>query len=373
MMASDSEEVTDMAGKSRKRARRMRVPNNLRNIRQLTISKPSLNDYVNRGSAAVSDIAGNTLHKAQGAGRAALVSQLEGRSELVALVHVLEIVCDNVSYADLSYAMQAKLKSAGLGGIRGIRTSAGAESFFDTTVPNTAKLFGETGVGKFLSDKDASHIKSFQNRPDLVNADSNFVWEAASANRARGGADMTWSEHMRINLDNGFDSFAIAAGQIVPRAVLYATVIEAAISILENSIYVYRGHKDISTALQDTSVNVVRSAVIGLVSGVLLSGAIALGAGPFIAAVAPALGIIGAALLIYTVGKRLHTALTASNPALSAQDLRKHIEDMPDPSPVEVPADRISELVELRARVYDELDKRGIFANALEGTVKGRS
>ncbi len=344
----------------------------LREAKKLAVSKPSVEEILNRGEAAMGGIAGtamsvgsNALNKAQSAGRAKLIAQLKGSSELVALVHVLDIVCENVSYSDLSSAMQTKMKTAGLGLERGIRTGAEAQSFFDSTVPDSAKLFGEDSVWRFLDGKDASHIESFKNSPDLVKVDSNYVWEAASSNRARGEANMAWTEQVGINFNNGFENFVMAAGEIVPQAVLYSVIIEATISIIENSIYVHRGHKDVPTALQDTAVNVGKSAIMGLISGVLLSGAIALGAAPFIAAVAPILGVIGAALLIYTAGKRIHTALTAPDPALDAHDLRKQVEDMPDPNSVEVPIDHIPALTELKTRFYDEIEKRGIFADAL--------
>ena len=240
----------------------------------------------------------------------------QGRSraggEIAAIAHTLESVVFNVSYADLSVGLQSKFKAAGgLGGERGTwRTVTEAQSFYDNSVPDAVKMLGEDAVKEFLKGKDASHIRSFENAPELAKADSNFLWEALEANRARGAADMTGWEQIQINLSTGFESFAMVAKDVIPQAILYAVAIEGSISIIENSIYVYRGQKDIPTALQDTARNAAKSAVIGLVAGTAIAGASALGAAPVIAAAAPVLGVVGGALLVYSVANRLHTALT---------------------------------------------------------------
>ena len=233
-------------------------------------------------------------------------------SETASVAHVLEGVVSNVSYADLSVSLQNKFKAAGgLGGERGLRrTAEEAQSFYESTVPDSVRLRGDDAVREWLAGKDASHVKSFENAPELARTDSNFLWEAASANRARGAADMTGWEQTQINLSGGFESFASAAAEIMPQATLYAAAIEGGISIVENSIYVYRGQKDVSTALQDVAKNTAKSAVIGLVAGTVVAGASTLGAAPVIAAAAPALGVVGGALLVYSASKRIHTALT---------------------------------------------------------------
>ena len=231
-------------------------------------------------------------------------------SETAAVVHALNGVVSNVSYADLSSALQTKFKTAGLGGERGVRTAEEAQSFYESSVPDSVRIRGEDAVREWLAGKDASHIESFENAPDLVKSDSNFLWENASANRARGAEDMTSLEQIQINLSGGFESFVSTATEIVPQAMFYAAAIEGSISIIENSIYVYRGHKDVSTALQDIATNTAKSAVIGLVAGTAIAGASALGATPVIAAAAPVLGVVGGALLVYSASKRIHTALT---------------------------------------------------------------
>lgn len=233
-------------------------------------------------------------------------------AEVSAVAHTLESVISNVSYADLSAGLQQKFKAAGgLGGERGSwRTVTEAQSFYDSSVPDAVKMLGEDAVKEFLKGKDASHIRSFENAPELAKADSNFLWEALEANRSRGAVDMTGWEQIQINLGAGFESFAMVAKEVIPQATLYAVAIEGSISIIENSIYVYRGQKDVQTALQDTARNAAKSAVVGLVAGTVIAGASAAGAAPLIVAVAPVLGVVGGALLVYSAANRIHTALT---------------------------------------------------------------
>ena len=251
--------------------------------------------------------------KAQGAIKTTGTSLVEGRgraAEITAVAKALNSVIDNVSYADSGSKLQTKFKAAGLGGDRGARTVAESQSFFDSSVPDAVKMLGEDAVNEFLADKHASHIRSFENAPELVKADSNLLWENGSANLARGSENMTGFEQLQVNLSNGFDAFRISATEIVPQAMFYAAAIEGGISIVENSIYVYRGQKDIQTALQDTARNTAKSAVVGLVAGTAIAGASTLGAAPVIATVAPVLGVVGGALLVYSASRRIHTALT---------------------------------------------------------------
>ena len=237
---------------------------------------------------------------------------VSAKEQIAAVSLALHQVVDNVSYADLSIQLQRKFTSAGLrGGPKNWRTHAGASGFYDASIPDAVKMLGEDGVREFLDGKNASHIKSVSNWRELAETDSNILWEDRVANSARGSADMSAFEQLNVRLDNGFHSFRLAAVKIVPRAVFYAIVIEASVSIVENGIYVYRGKKDARAALQDTSLNVAKSAVVGALAGTTLAGAVALGAAPVLATAAPALGVIGGCLLVYSAADRIHTAATA--------------------------------------------------------------
>lgn len=234
------------------------------------------------------------------------------KEQIAAVSLALNQVVDNVSYADLSAHLQRKFTSAGLrGGPKHWRAPEGASGFYDASIPDAVKMLGEDGVREFLDGKNASHIKSVSNWRELAGTDSNILWENRVANYERGAADMSAFEQLNVRLDNGFDSFRLAAVKIVPRAVFYAIVIEASVSIVENGIYVYRGKKDVGAALQATSLNVAKSAVVGALAGGVVSGTVALGAAPVIVTAAPALGVIGGCLLVYSAANRIHAAATA--------------------------------------------------------------
>jgi len=315
--------------------------------------------------ASTEEVRRRVQDKAKAAGEN--LFQVRGASaDISAVAHTLDSVISNVSYADLTSSLQAKFKLAGLGGERGFRTAAEAQSFYDASVPDAVKLLGEDAVREFLKGKDASHIKSFENAPELGKVDSNFVWEAASANRARGAADMTGWEQIQINLGTGFESFAMVAKEVIPQATLYAVAIEGSISIIENSIYVYRGQKDLQTALQDTARNAAKSAVVGLVAGTVIAGASAAGAAPLIASAAPVLGVVGGALLVYSVASRIHTALTYETAVEQGQVVDSYVvryteeNDLLDDDLLVPLNNQLQLLNKLKEEIYAVIPKEGI-------------
>ena len=260
-----------------------------------------------------SDLGGNVQRSLKKLGTGIGKRRNSAKSEVSAVALVLNQVVSKVSFADLSPQLQAKFRAAGgLGGDRGpLRTLGEAESFFNTSVPDAIRMLGPEAIEDFLAGKEASHVRSASNAPELARVDSNILWEGAAANRARGAEDMSRFDQINITLSTSFESFASSAVRIVPQAMFYAAAIECAISIIENSIYVGRGKKEIAVAVTDTAKNVARSAVAGLVIGTGVSAAVALGAAPLLVAAKPALVIIGGALLAYAVARRIHTAMTS--------------------------------------------------------------
>ena len=165
--------------------------------------------YAAKSSApSADDIRNSVQDRAKAVGKD-ILQRRDVADDLAAIALALKSVVSDVEYADLSARLQGKFERAGLGGDRGYRISSEAQSFYESTVPDAVKMQGEDAIWEFLNGKDASHIKSFENSPELVKTDSNFVWEGSSSNRARGSADMTAFEQMQINLSNGFESFAM--------------------------------------------------------------------------------------------------------------------------------------------------------------------
>lgn len=263
-------------------------------------------------------------------------------SEIAAVALTLNAVIDNLAGAEIAGDLMPKFRAAGIRGEW--RTPAEARAFFDSSVPDSIQMLGEDAVREFLADKDLSHIESFKNNPSRGSDPTNVIWEAASANRSRGADDMTWLELAQVRFSNGWGGFSIAAAEIVPRSMFYAAAIEAAISITENSIYVYRGGKDVPTALRDTAINVTKSAGMGLIIGTGIAALSAVGAAPAIVAIAPALGVIGGGLLIYSASRRIHTALTtpiySEGAVIESQIVRCCIDD-----DQRVPANQLAEML----------------------------
>ena len=238
------------------------------------------------------------------------------KNEISAVSLTLHGVLRNLATAaeTLDGNMLDKFQSAGLG--RGIpdRTVSEARVLFDQSMPETVKGLSEISQNLFLRNKDASHRYSVENAPELARDPNNIVWEHFSSNRSRGSENMTAPEFSSVNHTNAWQGFALSVAEITTRSMLYAAVIEATISITENVIYVYRGGKDVSTAIEDTLKNTAKAgaagAVIGVVLGVGITALTAVGAAPVLTAIAPALGVVGGGLLIYTAGKRIHKALT---------------------------------------------------------------
>ena len=228
----------------------------------------------------------------------------------------LHSVVDPVKFVDLSPALQNKFMGAGLRG--GQRSATKAAAFYENSVPDAVKMLGPDAINDFLAGKDASHIESVANAPHKMRDISNIKWEPKAINRARGSDNMTGFERVRLDLSNGFEAFAISARQVVPRATLYAAAAEAAVSIVENGVYVYRGHKTIHMAVEDSAVNSAKAAAGGLLLGIAVSGVAAAGGAAAITVAAPALGVIGGALLAYSAARRVRTALIVEIPAPDA-------------------------------------------------------
>ena len=92
----------------------------------------------------------------------------------------------------------------------GTRSTAEAQALYQESVPSFVRNCGEESVSRFLKGKDASHIQSVHNSPDLATDTGNSIWEKLSWNRARGSADMTGYEQFTAQASNAFDAATIA-------------------------------------------------------------------------------------------------------------------------------------------------------------------
>jgi hypothetical protein len=167
---------------------------------------------------------------------------------------------------DISKFTPEKLNHLRRGGIRQGpgRSQAEMQQLLDKIPPSErAGANGQSAaenVKQYLSNKDASHIKSHQqggsSHPD------NIKWENKSINRARGNRDMTPKEQRNIDIQAQFDNLtgAVKAGiQATPQGAAIGAITTLPFSVLSNSLKVVRG--EIST--QDAAIETAKETAIG--------------------------------------------------------------------------------------------------------------
>ena len=219
------------------------------------------------------------------------------------------------SFANLTDGLQRKFMDAGLR--HGTRSAAEAQALYQESVPSFVRNYGEGSVKQFLQGKDASHIQSVHNHPDLAADTGNVIWEKLSWNRARGSADMTGYEQFTAQASNTFDAATIAMRECATAAgtsALLAGLLEAPVAVIENSIHYHKGRKTGEAAIKDAAKSIVIHAGAGAIVGIAVTIAIGLGAGPIVATLAPVLMPVGIVLYGYSVLKRILNALADGLP-----------------------------------------------------------
>lgn len=119
-------------------------------------------------------------------------------------------------------------------------------------------------VKEYLSDKDASHIKS-HNNGGSSNPD-NIKWENKSINRARGGRNMTRQEQGKLDFTALSENLtgAIKAGfQAAPKGAAIGAITTAPFSMLRNGLRVVRGEISAQDAAKETGKETVIGAGVG--------------------------------------------------------------------------------------------------------------
>lgn len=225
-----------------------------------------------------------------------------------------QILAASPSFGELPLSLKLKLATAGLRD--SWRIMPVAESFYESSIPQVVRNFGKDAVVEFLDGKHASHIKSVRNHPELAIDNSNIVWEVARDNIARGSRDMTGFELAKANAANIIDAAGIVAGQtlqIAAKAGCIGMALEGVVSLGENLIYVYAGERTAKEAVLDVSQNMVQKGVLSAVSGVVVSVAIAFGAGPALASMSPVLVTIGGTVYLLGAVNRIAGAYQAVN------------------------------------------------------------
>ena len=224
------------------------------------------------------------------------------------------ILAASPAFGELPLALKVKFAAAGLRD--SWRIMPVAEGFYESSVPQVIRNFGKDAVVEFLDGKHASHIKSVYNNPELAMENGNIVWEAAWKNLSRGSRDMTGIELAKANAANIIDAAGIVAGQtlqIAAKAGCVGMALEGVVSLGENMIYVYAGKRTAKEAAIDVSKNMAQKGMLSAVSGVVVSVAIAFGAGPALASMAPVLVTIGGTVYLLGAVNRIAGAYQAVN------------------------------------------------------------
>ena len=246
------------------------------------------------------------------------LSSVVGAATAAAGVDTLIRGVPNGSFANFSDSLQSKFVSAGLGGERGARSIAEAQSFYHDSVPYSVRNLGEDAARRFLDGKDASHIQSAQNAPDLAASNGNIIWESSSLNRARGAENMTDGALSRAQATNAFDSATIVFRDCIESAAmtgLYAGLLEAPVAAIENYIHYQKGRKSGEQAIIDAAKSIAVRAGTAAVVGFAVTAAVALlNAGPLLVTIAPILIPVGLALYGLNALKRIMNALADGLP-----------------------------------------------------------
>ena len=225
-----------------------------------------------------------------------------------------QILAASPAFGELPQALKVKFAAAGLRD--SWRIMPVAEGFYESSIPQVIRNFGKDAVVEFLDGKHASHIKSVYNNPELAIKNSNIVWEAAWKNLSRGSRDMTGFELAKANAANIIDAAGIVSGQTLQIAVKSGCIgmaLEGVVSLGENMIYVYAGERTAKEAVIDVSKKMAPKGVLSAVSGVVVSVAIAFGAGPALASMAPVLVTIGGTAYLLGAVHRIAGAYQAVN------------------------------------------------------------
>ena len=220
------------------------------------------------------------------------------------------ILASSASFGELSSALRIKMAWAGSHGIW--RTYPDAKSLFDVSIPDSIRHLGESATWEFLDGKHASHIKSVFTDPLAAMDPSNIVWESSKSNLSRGRANMTGLELAKANVANLMDAAGIVAMHAIEAAAVAGCVgmaLEGVVSLGENLIYVYGGDRTVNEAMVDIAINSAKKGLAAAAGGVVVTLAIALGAGPVLSSMAPILITIGGSVYLVSAVIRIASAV----------------------------------------------------------------
>ena len=216
------------------------------------------------------------------------------------------------TFSDLSPKMKLKFRWAGLGNGRGTRIPYEAEQFLHGTVPGPVRNLGSKAVDEFVKGKDASHIESFANAPSKAKSVRNILWESSRRNGRRGKSNMSRADRLFARAKNRTDAAGIVAKRMAAGAAkgaALAALMEVPVTVAVNTIRTTKGRISKREAAKRVASDTATAAATGGVVGAVTVGAVALGAGPAVATLAPVLAPIGMAVCGISAARRIGGAL----------------------------------------------------------------
>lgn len=209
------------------------------------------------------------------------------------------------AWHNLGNASKQKFRTAGLGGVRGIRTASEARHFYETSIPKIVRNGGESAVKEFLKGKQASHIKSVANAPNQARSASNVIWENANRNAARVGRNMSGSELSTAKSalrSSAINATLRTALKGAARGGFISLATEGPVAGVENYLHWKRGRKTGSKAAKDAiSSSAITAGVGGAVGAAMVLTPLSLG--PLGVPVTITSGVMLAGTSIYRVAK----------------------------------------------------------------------
>lgn len=224
-------------------------------------------------------------------------------------------------FSGVSGNLQQRMARAGLGKVRGLRTTAEAAEFYTHSIPRSVRNLGE--VAEFLKGKTASHIESVANSPAKAKLSSNIIWERAADNLRRGANNMRSLELWSIRARNFADASRIIGRRMAggaTKGAIWAVVLEAPVSATENLIHLKKGRKLEREAAKDFAIDTAKAGVTGAAVGGAMVFAVAMGGGAILAPIA--LPMTAAGLSVYGISSvvRIRRALSDENEDMTETD-----------------------------------------------------
>ena len=219
-----------------------------------------------------------------------------------------------VGWHNLSSVTQRKFQTAGLGGVRGVRTPAMAQRLFES-IPRIVRNQGEGAVLEFMKGRHASHIRSVVNAPSRAAQPSNIVFESARKNLARGSRNMTATEVSAAKSAGRASAVRIGVKSAVKsgaKAGVIAAAIEAPVAFAENYFHWKRGRKNGEQATKDASKSTAVAGGVGVAAwgatAVAAKGVAMVGISPSLGPLGVPVAVAGVGLLAYTGARRIYKA-----------------------------------------------------------------